>query len=961
MFDFEDETKVDTGDCLSILDIAVLSLQKLTEMYGGRTDGAYLVSMDLLKNQYALMLKEDLKMQSLNEKILAYNLTENQPVVPPLNFLHCNTHFLLNFIDAVEKQIMSFEREIVNTTGDKLGRDKNPKFKGFLNFEESAVTRYINMACEILCPRGESNNNYRRHWLAFCVERNNPSRLPVNQSNRFINYFEAAAALIHHYSDVALFVSDLQLLKDDSNIFLESVNSDASDEAMQALLCVVAVVYCKVLGPFWQLLKSDAQYVLFSKYLFCLYEKLLEWSQDASVLLQPEAVANVFLQVPMQENNFPGVFTFCHGNANNQYGALMKECLQRMMKVIASVMEENLKDFLPGGLYCKDPSGELMERFASCTLSQLMGEYPFGHTYSNKNRLDKAQVQSEDMSHDDSDGNGAVSSPQGPAVKRRSASKPYIMFDRVNLRPLNKMKKKRLTELADKKLQKLKMQDQNYKKKVIASVTKNGGPCKSIQDVDQLLLRMEGAHYAQKREAVRSELNYLKFVIGCRDQRLNRLGFSLSDLVNKLKAVLPCQNQSTSLITKPTKHYVIHVGEDYSYKTDMWWNHAVVTHVLVALFGMGSWIAVNSFWVELPVVVSVLPEGWNLPAYLSVLIAFGNVGPLAVTITHHFAPGCLNERVLIHAIQILAVVASAFLALFCTSGHFLLAKGLSALFPCIVALGQGVGKVECVETENGTQPRYLKENFPAQDFFWFLFVMLAISSLSFLVLTYTVATSTEAEVRQVPEQETGKCQGQEALPLQNEETAVSEEHVEVEKKNPAVSFWTLRNIYLLLLLGISTALTNGVLPSVQSFSCLPYGTKAFHLSVVLGNIANPLACFVAMVVLLRSSVGLSFMSLGGGVFAVYLLCLAALSPCPPLLGTHAGVAMVVISWIIFTGLFSYVKVVVSTLLHEAGHTALLWCGVFIQAGSLIGALSIFPLVSVYQVFERAQDCVNTCS
>lgn len=68
----------------------------------------------------------------------------------------------------------------------------------------------------------------------------------------------------------------------------------------------------------------------------------------------------------------------------------------------------------------------------------------------------------------------------------------------------------------------------------------------------------------------------------------------------------------------------------------------------------------------------------------------------------------------------------------------------------------------------------------------------------------------------------------------------------------------------------------------------------------------------------------------------------------------------VISWIIFTGLFSYVKVVVSTLLHEAGHTALLWCGVFIQAGSLIGALSIFPLVSVYQVFQRAQDCVNTC-
>ncbi|KAI5608014.1 riboflavin transporter 1 isoform X1, partial [Silurus asotus] len=530
------ETQDDTGDCLSILDISVLSLQKLTEMYGGRTDGADLVSVDLLKNQFALMLKEDFNMQSLNKKVLAYNSPENQPVVPPLHFLHCNTHFLLNLINAIEKQIMSFEREIENTTGDKLGRDKNPKFKGFLNFEESAVTRYISMACEILCPRGESRNNYRKHWLAFCIERNDPSRLPVNQSNRFINYFEAAAALVHHYSDVALFVSDLQLLKDDANIFLESISSDANDEALQALVCVVAIVYCKVLGPFWQLLKSETHYVLFPKYLFCLYKKLLEWSQDASVLLQPEAVTNVFLQVPMQEKNFPGVFSFCHRNVNTQYGALIKECLQRMMKVIASVIEENLKDFLPGGLYCKDPSGELMEQFTSCTLSQLMGEYPFGHAYPySKHRPDKVQVQNKDSVADTSCGNAAASSPKG--VETRSVSKHYVTFDRANLRPLTKMKKTRLSKLAKKRRQKLK--EQNYKKTIIASVTKNGGPCKRAQDVDQLLKRMEGAHHAQKREAVRCELNFQKFVLGCRDKQLDRLGFSLSDLVNKLKAILP--------------------------------------------------------------------------------------------------------------------------------------------------------------------------------------------------------------------------------------------------------------------------------------------------------------------------------------------------------------------------------------------------------------------------------------
>lgn len=179
--------------------------------------------------------------------------------------------------------------------------------------------------------------------------------------------------------------------------------------------------------------------------------------------------------------------------------------------------------------------------------------------------------------------------------------------------------------------------------------------------------------------------------------------------------------------------------------------------------------------------------GWNLPAYLSVLIAFGNVGPVAVTITHHCAPGRLNERLLIHGIQALAVVASALLAIFwahtaivagqlhslsfllltfvlslvcCTSNvtflpfmfryppeyirTFFIGQGLSALFPCVVALGQGVGQLECPVVNGTVQPHYLKENFPAQNFFWFLFVMLSVSAVSFLALTRRLTPSKEA-------------------------------------------------------------------------------------------------------------------------------------------------------------------------------------------------------------------------
>lgn len=285
--------------------------------------------------------------------------------------------------------------------------------------------------------------------------------------------------------------------------------------------------------------------------------------------------------------------------------------------------------------------------------------------------------------------------------------------------------------------------------------------------------------------------------------------------------------------------------------------------------------------------------GWNLPAYLSVLIAFGNLGPIAVTITHHFAPGRLNERLVIHCIQVLAVIASALLAVLwshkvtvggkptslvfllltfvlsfvcCTSNvtflpfmfryppeyirTFFIGQGLSALFPCVVALAQGVGKLECKNVNGTVTPEYLKEKFPVQNFFWFLCVMLSISTLSFWALTQRQTQPGDDASQQKSNREVASKGKEETHPLQNGD-AVPEEQGPVEEQPPAPPFWTRTNIYLLLLLAVSNALTNGVLPSVQTFSCLPYGTVAFHLSVVLGNIANPLACLLAMFLLLR--------------------------------------------------------------------------------------------------------------
>ncbi|XP_040847558.1 solute carrier family 52, riboflavin transporter, member 2 isoform X1 [Ochotona curzoniae] len=434
----------------------------------------------------------------------------------------------------------------------------------------------------------------------------------------------------------------------------------------------------------------------------------------------------------------------------------------------------------------------------------------------------------------------------------------------------------------------------------------------------------------------------------------------------------------------------------------------VLTHLLVALFGMGSWAAVNGVWVQLPVVVKQLPEGWSLPAYLSVLVALGNLGLLVVTVWRRLAPG-KSERGPIRVVQALSVVGTALLAPLwhrvapvagqshsvafltltlvlasasCASNvtflpflsrlpppflrSFFLGQGLSALVPCLLALVQGVGRLECLPASaNGTQgpPLYFPERFSASTFFGVLTALLVASAAAFqglLQLLPALPRSTppggsepglQVETPGAAEEE----EGEEVSPLQRPAVPAASPEPEGQRLLSA------RTVCLLGLLATTNALTNGVLPAIQSFSSLPYGRLAYHLAVVLGSAANPLACFLAMAVLCRSLAGLGALSLLGMLFGAYLMVLASQSPCPPLVGTSAGVVIVVLAWVLCAAVFSYVKVAVSSLLHGGGRLALLAAGVAIQVGSLLGAVAMFPPTSVLRVFRSGQDCVDQCT
>ncbi|XP_062897152.1 solute carrier family 52, riboflavin transporter, member 3-A [Mobula hypostoma] len=466
---------------------------------------------------------------------------------------------------------------------------------------------------------------------------------------------------------------------------------------------------------------------------------------------------------------------------------------------------------------------------------------------------------------------------------------------------------------------------------------------------------------------------------------------------------------------------------------------ALGVHLLSCIFGTGAWIAINGLWVELPLIVNVLPEGWDLPSYITVIIQLANVGPLSVTLMHKFAPGKMKEIITIYVIISIGIMASLLLVFFwkettllagrlhstafliltfflslvdCTSSvtflpfmmrlqtkyttSYFIGEGLSGFLPGLVAIGQGAGMIMCVNVSTPAnvtmanltdgaslhqiEARYLPAKFSIEAFLVFLTVMMVFCLVAFALLTRVAClpnknpseegVSNQVVCVSITESELSKYISKRPADVQNpgmnnlqKQTANSVLAADAQNLTIRVlaGYSKHQFLFLYLLMVWVNSLTNGFLPPVQSYSCLPYGNTAYHLSAVLSSFANPGACIIALFLPNRSLVLLGSLSLLGTMFGAYNMAIAALSPCPLLLHSWTGSALIVLSWILFTGTLSYVKVMIGIIFRDESHSALVWCGAAVQLGSMIGALTMFPLVNVLKIFKTGDSCSANCS
>ncbi|EAT33477.1 AAEL014248-PA [Aedes aegypti] len=478
------------------------------------------------------------------------------------------------------------------------------------------------------------------------------------------------------------------------------------------------------------------------------------------------------------------------------------------------------------------------------------------------------------------------------------------------------------------------------------------------------------------------------------------------------RGLSPCKNASVAvdgdcLITSPSSSVLTEnccllrkptngtMKSKLSGVRDRLQDRSLLVDLLAILFGVGAWIGVNSNFVQLPLLVVNAPEGWNLPSYLVVITQLGNLGPLIYTGLQKVR--AFKDSYMIYAVLIIGTVGAicmAFLyevtahvfgaersvAMFvcvfalalvgCTSsvlfmpymGRFraiylityLIGEGLSGFLPSIVALIQGVGgNAQCIpnNSTNPDAPEFVSytppPRFGSMEYFIFVFVVLIISTVAFTILDNHKRCRKEYAAVVINHgndytYETG-----------HSSTTTEKSNVKLEKSK----ILSNRNYtYLMVLLGILCMFGNGIFPSIQSYSCLPYGNVAYHLTVTLSTMANPVACFLAVFLPHTSIRAISSISVLAGLFTVYALMTAFMSPAPPLMGRAIGDALVIATWTILVGLVSYVRLSITTVFRYQGGKSLVWVGAVTQIGSLLGSVLSFSLVNFTDLFQQYYPC-----
>ncbi|TKR65353.1 hypothetical protein L596_025767 [Steinernema carpocapsae] len=401
-------------------------------------------------------------------------------------------------------------------------------------------------------------------------------------------------------------------------------------------------------------------------------------------------------------------------------------------------------------------------------------------------------------------------------------------------------------------------------------------------------------------------------------------------------------------------------------------------HLFVAIYGMGSWLSINAMYVELPLLVNIIPEGWTFASYMVVILQLvcllallyscvaykfeslitGNVYAISVMCLMSVI-GILMSAFVYNipstvsgeAHSVLLLIAIGIMGLPCTVSDMLfmpfiskfkeshivatyfIGMGLSALVPSAISFAQVVPHKEN-DTDFGSEEHWVEGSFNVSVFMCLMAVIMAASLCGFLLLVRDRKINAVVEISSFHER--------------LEDDGNSDASVVVRVKPKKKKLTIAENWFLLLLSCFLGGAQNSIMPTVLPIACRPYGQQTYHLANSLFIMANPVFCFIPFFVSIRHNF----------LFVIHTIFCTACLVFFIVMGAIGGIADHNLATILIciiapctSGLMSWERAAIAEVLrNDSSERGLFWCGTFTQIGAFVLAIVMFLLTTVFKIY-----------
>ncbi|CAG2216055.1 unnamed protein product [Mytilus edulis] len=257
-----------------------------------------------------------------------------------INGFKCNLHVLVNFATQAESGLKLWEQNILESVDCS-------------SFFSPSCCDFIRASTKLCVPGADEKSGYGLLFKTFLNQLEPPVDLQLTtfHGHRINLLFSMGASVFHHRNHIKLFIENY-FNKEDRNRLLCAVYNYVNNPVYLAGCRALGIVDKLLTGPLWRIIEN-VDHILDLNDIWLVFKNSIELlSKDASELIEGKVFYPKFTKKDEVFNSL-----FINNDVDEELNLLTIEALQIILINFLIIIERQLSDCLPGGIFNENTEG----------------------------------------------------------------------------------------------------------------------------------------------------------------------------------------------------------------------------------------------------------------------------------------------------------------------------------------------------------------------------------------------------------------------------------------------------------------------------------------------------------------------------------------------------------------------------------------------------------------------------